>query len=100
MRQIQKEKFDQLHLVFGVVNDKDLKEMFPLFPKNAIYYFCKPNIPRGLEATILQSEAQFFGLNGQVYSSVSEAYAEALRNAAPTDFIYVGGSTFVVAEIL
>lgn len=100
MRQIQKEKFDQLHFVLGVVNDKDLKEVLPLFLKNAIYYFCKPNIPRGLEATKLQSEAQVFGLNGEVYSSVSEAYAEALRNAAPTDFIYVGGSTFVVAEIL
>ena len=100
MRQIQKEKFDQLHLVLGVVNDKDLKEVLPLFPKKAIYYFCKPNIPRGLEAVTLQSEAQLFGLNGQVYSSVSEAYAEALKNAAPTDFVYVGGSTFVVAEIL
>jgi dihydrofolate synthase/folylpolyglutamate synthase len=100
MRQIQKEKFDQLHLILGVVNDKDLKEVLPLFLKNAIYYFCKPNIPRGLEATTLQTEAQIFGLNGEVYSSVSEAYAEALRNAAPTDFVYVGGSTFVVAEIL
>ena len=100
MRQIQKEKFDQLHLVLGVVNDKDLKEVLPLFPKKAIYYFCKPNIPRGLEATTLQTEAQVFGLNGEVYSSVSEAYEAALKNAAPTDFVYVGGSTFVVAEIL
>ncbi|MGL5111071.1 MAG: glutamate ligase domain-containing protein, partial [Flavobacterium sp.] len=100
MKQIQNEKFDQLHVVLGVVNDKDLAEVLPLFPKNAIYYFCKPNIPRGLEATILQTESRHFNLNGKVYSSVSEAYTTALKNATPTDFVYVGGSTFVVAEIL
>ncbi len=100
LNQIQKESFDRLHFVFGVVNDKDLDEVLPLFPKNAIYYFCKPNIPRGLEAAILAQKATPFGLNGKIYNSVSAAYENAKQNAQPTDFIYVGGSTFVVAEIL
>jgi dihydrofolate synthase/folylpolyglutamate synthase len=100
LNQIQKEPFDQLHFVLGVVNDKDLDEVLPLFPKNAIYYFCKPNIPRGLEAAILAQKATQFGLGGKIYNSVSAAYENAKQNAQLTDFIYVGGSTFVVAEIL
>ena len=100
MKQIQKEKFDTLHIVLGVVNDKDLDEVLPLFPTDAIYYFCKPNIPRGLETSILQEKAATFGLKGEVYNSVSESYKKALQNATKSDFIYIGGSTFVVAEIL
>lgn len=100
MKQINEESFDRLHLVLGVVNDKDLNDILPLLPKNAIYYFCKPNIPRGLDAGILKNKAAAFGLSGTVYDSVSIAYQEAWQNAHPTDFIYIGGSTFVVAEIL
>jgi len=100
LNQIRNEKFKTLHIVLGVVNDKDLEEILPLFPKNAKYYFCKPNIPRGLNAEILQQKASDFGLNGQVYNSVSNAYQEAQKNAAKEDFIYIGGSTFVVAEVL
>ncbi|MDO8317297.1 MAG: folylpolyglutamate synthase/dihydrofolate synthase family protein [Flavobacterium sp.] len=100
LKQIQKEKLDTLHIVLGVVNDKDLNEVLPLFPTDAIYYFCKPNIPRGLEAAILQEKAATFGLKGEVYNSVSESYKKALQNATKSDFIYIGGSTFVVAEIL
>mgnify|MGYP006344755621 CR=1 FL=1 len=100
LNQIQNEKFDELHIVLGVVNDKDLDSILPLFPKDAHYYFSKPNIPRGLEAAELQEKATNFGLVGKVYSSISEAYACALHTAAENDFIYVGGSTFVVAEII
>lgn len=100
LNQVQKEKFEKLHIVLGVVNDKDLDEVLPLFPKNANYYFCKPNIPRGLDATELQAKAQLFELTGKTHPSVSEAYRQALQNAASTDLIYIGGSTFVVAEIL
>jgi len=100
LNQIQKEKFKQLHLVLGMVNDKDLNDILSLFPKKAIYYFCSPAIKRGLNAAILQETASQLGLIGKVFLSVSEAYAEALKNAAPDDFIYIGGSTFVVAEIL
>jgi len=100
LKQIQKETFDNLHIVFGVVNDKDLDEVLPLFPKNAAYYFCKPNIPRGLDAVILQEKAYRFSLLGKIYASVTDAYLSALNNATKNDFIYIGGSTFVVAEIL
>jgi dihydrofolate synthase/folylpolyglutamate synthase len=99
-KQIQKEDFDTLHIVLGVVNDKDLDEILPLFPTNAVYYFCKPNIPRGLDATILMEKAKKHLLLGGIYASVTEAYKTALQNATQTDFIYIGGSTFVVAEIL
>lgn len=100
LNQIQKQKFDDLHIVLGVVNDKDLDEILPLFPKNAKYYFCKPEIPRGLDAVILKEAALKFELKGKVFDSVSNAYQAALKKASPNDFIYVGGSTFVVAEIL
>ncbi|RWX02624.1 bifunctional folylpolyglutamate synthase/dihydrofolate synthase [Flavobacterium cerinum] len=100
MAQLQKQKFDILRIVFGVVNDKDLVEILPLLPKNALFYFCRPNLSRGLDALVLQTAAKEFGLIGQVYNSVSEAYESALKASADNDFIYVGGSTFVVAEIL
>lgn len=100
LNQIKKEKFEQLHIVLGVVNDKDLDEILPLFPKEAKYYFCKPNISRGLDALILQKKAEDFQLIGKAYNSVSNAYREAMNKSSKNDFIYIGGSTFVVAEIL
>ena len=100
LNQIQKEDFDALHIVLGVVNDKDLDEILPLFPTKAIYYFCKPNIPRGLDVLILKQKAASFNLKGEVYNSVSEAYQKAIESAVKSDFIYIGGSTFVIAEIL
>ena len=100
LNQIKKEQFEELHFVLGVVNDKDLEEILPLFPKEAHYYFCKPNILRGLDAVILQQKAVDFQLNGKVYNSVSNAYQAALQNAKKSDFVYIGGSTFVVAEVL
>ena len=100
LNQIQNEEFEVLHIVLGVVNDKNLDEILPLFPKNAKYYFCKPNISRGLDAKVLQESAASFHLIGLVYSSVSIAYQTALQNSNSNDFIYIGGSNFVVAEIL
>ena len=100
LNQIQKHHFESLHIVLGVVNDKDLDSILPLFPKNANYYFCKPNVPRGLNPEILQKNATEYGLYGEVFNSVSEAYAEAINLANDSDFIYIGGSTFVVAEIV
>ena len=100
LNQIQKHSFETLHVVLGVVNDKDLDSILPLFPKNAKYYFCKPNVPRGLGAEILKQKASDFGLLGKVFDSVSEAYVNAKDMASKSDFIYIGGSTFVVAEIV
>ncbi|QKJ64946.1 folylpolyglutamate synthase/dihydrofolate synthase family protein [Flavobacterium sp. M31R6] len=99
LNQIQKENYNHLHIVMGVVNDKELDEVLPLFSKNATYYFCKPNIPRGLDASLLQEKALQFSLIGKTYNSVAEAYSVAQNNSTKDDFIYVGGSTFVVAEL-
>ncbi len=98
--QVLQQEYNDLHIVLGVVNDKELKDILPLFPKSATYYFCKPNIPRGLETTVLMEKALENKLIGEVYSSVSEAYKAAKRKAVKEDLIFVGGSTFVVAEIL
>ncbi|QED39108.1 bifunctional folylpolyglutamate synthase/dihydrofolate synthase [Antarcticibacterium arcticum] len=100
LSQLASEQFDRLHIVMGVVNDKDLGKILPLFPKEAIYYFCKPDVPRGMDAEFLKGNAKEFGLKGEVYSSVSKAYDEALKSASNKDVIYVGGSTFTVAEII
>lgn len=100
LSQIQQEDFHNLHIVLGFVKDKKLEHILPLFPKNATYYFCTPNLARGLSATILRDNAQEFSLTGGVYKSVSEALTAAKESATTDDFIYVGGSTFVVAEAL
>ena len=86
------------HFVLGVVNDKDLSTMLPLFPSKARYYFACPAVPRGLSATVLQREAAHYGLFGKAYTSVRRAIRAARMLAAKEDFIYIGGSTFVVAE--
>ena len=100
MNQLKKENFNQLHIVLGVVNDKDLDLILPLFPKNAIYYFCKPKIERGLSAKILQEKAASYNLKSSTYNSISNAYKKAIANSNTNDLIYIGGSTFVVAEII
>ena len=100
MNQLKNEKYTSLHIVLGVVNDKDLDKILPLFPKKANYYYCKPAIFRGLNQEILAQKATDYGLSGAAYNSVSEAYEAALKKASTTDFIYIGGSTFTVAEVL
>ena len=100
LQQLKNQAYEGLHIVLGLVNDKNLEEILPLFPLEALYYFCKPNIPRGLDAEILKEKAAAFNLIGETYLSVSSAYQNAKKNAQSNDFIYVGGSTFVVAEVL
>src|SRR5690625_437972 len=100
VNQLRKEKYDKLHIVLGVVSDKDLNQILPLFPKDAIYYFCKPDIPRGMPAELLEEAGHQFSLKGKSYVSVPEAYRSALKEAAPNDLVFVGGSTFVVAEVI
>ena len=99
MNQIQKETFENLHIVLGVVNDKDLDSILPLFPKKARYYFCRPDSSRGLSTEILHDTAKKYHLFGEKYDSVEAAFLDAKKNATKDDFIYVGGSTFVVAEL-
>ncbi len=100
IKQITQQKFDNLHIVLGFVREKDVERVLELFPKNARYYFCKPNIPRGLDVDILKEVATKKGLIGQAYSSVDNALTAAKKQALPSDFIFVGGSTFVVAEVV
>jgi dihydrofolate synthase/folylpolyglutamate synthase len=99
-KQLLNEKFQDLHIVLGMVNDKDIGSLIEFFPKGAKYYFCKPNIPRGLEATQLAEVFIENGFSGCVYLSVNEALIAAKQSASQDDVIYVGGSTFVVAEII
>lgn len=99
MNQLKNEKYEKLHIVLGVVNDKDLDSILPLFPKDAQYYFCNPDSSRALPAETLKNAAEKFSLIGEKYDSVEIAFAEAKKNASENDFIYVGGSTFVVAEL-
>lgn len=100
MNQLEQEDASQLHIVFGVVSDKDLDSILPLLPVSAHYYFCSPNIFRAMDTRELYEASKHYGLNGEEYSSVNEALSSAKANAISTDVIYVGGSTFVVAEIL
>ncbi len=100
LKNIAAVKFDQLHFVIGMVNDKDLSKILGKLPANAIYYFCKPDIPRGLEAESLKLKAESFGLHGEAYTSVKEALWSAQQNAGENDLVFVGGSTFVVAEAI
>jgi dihydrofolate synthase/folylpolyglutamate synthase len=98
--QIGRLNYHQLHFVLGVVEDKNLDGVLSLIPTKATYYFCKANIPRGLDAGVLRKTAIHVGLKGQAYASVREAFDAAKQNASAKDLIFIGGSTFVVAEIL
>jgi len=100
MEQISTLKYLQLHIVLGVVADKDLSLVLPLFIKEATYYFVKPDVPRGLDANVLATKALEYGLQGAVYESVSAGLLAAQSVASKEDLIFVGGSTFTVAEVV
>jgi len=100
LKQLQREKFQNLHIVLGMVKDKDLSSVLPMFPTQAAYYFAKPDVPRGLEAKLLQEGAAKFDLKGEGYSSVKEAFFAAVKNALDEDLIFIGGSNFTVAEVV
>jgi dihydrofolate synthase/folylpolyglutamate synthase len=89
-----------LHIIIGFVNDKDLDLVLPLFPGDAKYYFTKASIPRALNENILKSEASKHGLVGNSYPDVRTALGSARKNASKSDMIFIGGSTFVVAEVI
>ena len=98
--QLKRESYRQLHIVWGMVGDKDITTILRMLPKHAIYYFCKPDIPRGKNAEELGREAVRFGLSGKSYASVSKAFEAAKAHTLSDDLIFVGGSTFVVGEVL
>jgi dihydrofolate synthase / folylpolyglutamate synthase len=94
------QNYRNLHMVIGFANDKDVDQILRLLPQNAIYYFCKANIDRALDSKILLKSAKNINLKGTHHPSVVAAYHFALENAQKTDLIFVGGSTFVVADLL
>lgn len=98
--QLAETKYNNLHFVLSVVNDKDIDGILKLLPNDAEYYFCKANIPRGLDVNILSEKAKTYGLKGKTYSSVIQAYTTALDNAQNGDLVFVGGSNFTVAEVV
>ena len=99
-RQLAETKYKKLHFVLSVVNDKDIDGILQLLPKEAEYYFCKADIPRGLSVDILAEKARSSGLEGKTYPSVKDAYQSALANAEEGDLVFVGGSNFTVAEVV
>lgn len=100
LKQLKDEKYADLHVVFGMVNDKNSMEILKLLPKNATYYLCKASVPRSKPVEDLHNEASQIGLTTYVFNSPENAYSLALTKAKPTDLIWVGGSTFVVADVL
>ncbi len=100
VKQLSELAYNHLHFVIGVVNDKDVSAILAILPTDATYYFCKANIPRGLEASILQEHAAEFSLKGNVYESVAQAMQSASNTAQENDLIFIGGSVFTVAEVL
>ena len=93
-------KCDALRIVIGFVNDKDIEHILQMLPKKAVYYFTQAQIPRAQSAEVVKEMASKYGLIGSAYPKVSQAYDAALNDAYASDFIFVGGSTFVVADLL
>ena len=100
MKQLKEIKKTSLHMVIGFVSDKDLKSVLPLFPNDADYYFTRASISRALDEKLLQSKAREYGLIGNTYPDVKSAVAAAKEKSSANDVIFIGGSTFIVAEVL
>ncbi len=100
VNQLKFQTYKTLHIVIGMVNDKDISSVLNILPKNAVYYFTQANIPRALPAIQLQKKAESFNLNGTSYESVKQAVEIAIKNADKDDFIFIGGSNFIVGEAL
>jgi dihydrofolate synthase/folylpolyglutamate synthase len=100
VRQINITPKKKLHMVMGFVNDKDLSLILPLLPRDALYYFTKASVPRALDEKTLKAEAEKYGLFGASYASVAGALEAARTIAGADDMIFIGGSTFVVAEVI
>ena len=100
LENLKRYEYKTLHFVLGMVNDKDITKILKLLPKEATYYFCKASIPRALDENELAEKAKKAGLNGKVFKTVKEALDKAKKQAKASDLIFVGGSTFTVADAL
>lgn len=99
-KQLKSLTYKDLHIIFGVVNDKNIDDILNIMPKNAVYYFTKANIPRSLDESELQNEAKRFQMKGETYPTVNQAFKKAKEEANNSDMILICGSTFIVAEII
>ena len=99
LQQLGMQRATHLHMIWGMVKDKDVSEILRILPKDASYYFCEARIPRAMDAVVLADKAKTFGLKGEIIPDVNEAIRRVLSVARETDLIFIGGSTFVVAEI-
>jgi dihydrofolate synthase/folylpolyglutamate synthase len=98
--QLADERYETLHIILGMVNDKDISSVLSLLPKKAVYYFTKASVPRSMHESNLQETAMKKGLSGYSYPTVKEAIQAARDRAAAADFIFIGGSNFIVADAL
>jgi dihydrofolate synthase/folylpolyglutamate synthase len=99
LKQLSRLRYEHLHIVLGTVNDKEVSKVLNLLPREATYYFCQADIPRALPADELSAQGQAAGLKGRSYGPVAAAVAAARAAAVPEDIVFIGGSTFVVAEV-
>lgn len=100
VRQLSSERFKTLRIVIGMVNDKDINGILSILPQNAVYYFTQASIPRALPAQEMMQKGLAHGLSGACYPTVEEAYRNAIKDSDLNDLIFVGGSTFIVADLL
>ncbi len=100
MKQLMQVPWKELHIVWGMVNDKNLDTILPLLPASAHYYFVRSSVPRSMDPEQIQKSARNHGLSGESFQSVDKAYRSAQQSAGPDDMIFTGGSTFVVADLL
>ncbi len=100
LKQLKTTAYKKLHFIFGTVNDKNIDSILNLLPKNAVYYFAQANIPRSLDVNILKENAKNYNLKGNIYLNTTDAFETAKQSAEESDLILIGGSTFIVAEII
>lgn len=100
VEQLRNEHYNHLHFIIGVVNDKDISTILAMLPSDATYYFTQATVSRALPSEELKTKAEAFGLKGDVFASVQEAYNAAKEKSTPSDLIFIGGSTFTVADLL
>jgi len=100
LKNLKNTNYKKLHFILGMVNDKDIRKILSLLPKKASYYFCKASIPRALDEKLLEEQAKTFFLKGNSFATVADAIKKATKKAAKEDLIFIGGSTFTVADAL
>ena len=100
VKQLQQQKYENLHIVFGMVNDKDIEGVLSIMPKDATYYFCQASVKRAMPSQQLKTLAEAHELKGNTFANVLDAYNSARQNASQNDFIYIGGSSFIVADLI